>query len=119
MKDRLSVYNVKLVPIRIPLVAIPVRPVLMVTTNQRKARLGASHVNQVHIKVILEEPCAIPALWANISLIGDSQTVLSVLMAIPQVMQIVYNVLKVRKNFVSPCVKIIGVPKFNADQQRT
>jgi hypothetical protein len=100
MKDRLSVYNVKLVPIRIPLVAIPVRPVLMVTTNQRKARLGASHVNQVHIKVILEEPPAFPAHWVDINLIVDRQAVLTVLMAIPQVIRIVCNVLKVSKNFV-------------------
>jgi hypothetical protein len=85
MKDRLSVYNVKLVPIRAPLVAIPVSSVLVVTTSQRKARLGVSHVNQVHIKMILEEPPAFPALWADINLIGDNHTVLSVLMAIPQV----------------------------------
>ena len=86
MKDRLSAYNVKLVPIRTPLVAIPVSSALMVTTSQRKGRLGASRVNQAHIKLILEKLPALHVLLADINLIGDSHIVLSVLMAIPQIL---------------------------------
>ena len=130
MKDRLSVYNVKLVPIRTPLVAMPVSSVLVGTTSQRKAELGASHVNQVHIsqrkaglgachvnqvhiKMILEEPPAFPALWADINLIEDSHTVLHVQMAIPQT-QIVRNVLlKVRKNYnITIYPEILAIIKF-------
>jgi hypothetical protein len=42
--------------------------------------------------MILEEPPAFPVLWADINLIGDSQTVLHVLMALPQI-GIVHNAL--------------------------